>query len=235
MTQDLKTSVASINQMAQQVADLNGQIAAAKGTGHAPNQLLDQRDTAVNDLVASSTSRPSRRTTARVGVFIGGGQKLVLGGDANAAQGGARHLRSVKVQIGITEGGTTRAFPDGFVAGGSLAGLLQFQNDDLADGAQPARPARHGDQRRAQPAAGARPRPRQAAVGRRAAALGRRADRCCRRRPTRWQRRAGRLVRRTAPACASRASRISVVDSSQLQPSDYELAADPACRPAATR
>ena len=38
-----------------------------------------------------------------------------------------------KLQIGISEGGVARAFPDGFIAGGSVAGLLRFQNHDLAD------------------------------------------------------------------------------------------------------
>jgi flagellar hook-associated protein 1 FlgK len=38
-----------------------------------------------------------------------------------------------KVQIGVTEGGTTRAFPDGFIAGGSVAGLMRVQNHDLPD------------------------------------------------------------------------------------------------------
>ena len=68
-----------------------------------------------------------------VSVFLGGGQKLVLGGEATALTALADPYDPAKVQIGISEGGTTRAFPDGFVAGGSVAGLLRVQNHDLAD------------------------------------------------------------------------------------------------------
>ena len=68
-----------------------------------------------------------------VGVFLGGGQKLVLGGNATPLVAVADAFDPAKVQIGISEGGVTRAFPDGFIAGGSVAGLLRFQNHDLAD------------------------------------------------------------------------------------------------------
>jgi hypothetical protein len=68
-----------------------------------------------------------------VGVFLGGAQRLVLGGESTPIQALADPYDPTKVQIGITEGGTTRAFPDGFIAGGSVAGLLRVQNHDLGD------------------------------------------------------------------------------------------------------
>ncbi len=93
ITQDLKTAVASVNSLTSQIADLNAKIANAQGSGHDPNTLLDQRDTAISDLskiVQVSTVAASDGT---VGVFLGGGQKLVLGADATRAHDRRRPVR----------------------------------------------------------------------------------------------------------------------------------------------
>jgi flagellar hook-associated protein 1 FlgK len=57
----------------------------------------------------------------------------VLGGNATPLVTVADAFDPSKLQIGISEAGVSRAFPDGFIAGGSVAGLLRFQNHDLAD------------------------------------------------------------------------------------------------------
>jgi len=133
IAQDLRTSVASINSLTTRIADLNRRIASVTGTGHTPNDLLDQRDTAIADLSKIAQVTTVGAADGTVGVFLGGGQKLVLGGEATALTALADPFDPAKVQIGITEGGTTRAFPDGFIAGGSVAGLLRVQNHDLGD------------------------------------------------------------------------------------------------------
>ncbi|MGZ5204910.1 MAG: flagellar hook-associated protein FlgK, partial [Caldimonas sp.] len=133
VTDQLRTSVASINSLSSQIADLNRRIANVQGTGHAPNDLLDQRDTAISDLSQFVQVTTVAAADGTVGVFLGGGQKLVLGGDATPLVAVADAYDKSKLQLGISEGGATRAFPDGFVAGGSVAGLLRFQNHDLAD------------------------------------------------------------------------------------------------------
>ncbi|MEO8836938.1 MAG: flagellar hook-associated protein FlgK [Caldimonas sp.] len=133
ITQDLKTAVASINSLGARIADLNKRIVNAKGTGHDPNDLLDQRDTALNDLSKLVQVTTVSAADGSVGVFLGGSQKLVLGGDSTPLTTVTDPYDPSKVQIGIKEGGTTRAFPDGFVAGGSVAGLLRVQNHDIPD------------------------------------------------------------------------------------------------------
>ena len=57
----------------------------------------------------------------------------MLGSEATPLTTVADRYDASKVQIGIQEGATTRAFPDGFIAGGSIAGLLRVQNHDLPD------------------------------------------------------------------------------------------------------
>jgi flagellar hook-associated protein 1 FlgK len=133
VTDELRTSVASINSLTAQIASLNGQIANVKGSGHDPNDLLDQRDTAISKLsqLVQITTVPA--TDGSVGVFLGGAQKLVLGGDAVTLATVRDAYDPTQLQIGIVEGNTTRAFPDGFITGGSVSGLLRFQNHDLAD------------------------------------------------------------------------------------------------------
>ncbi|MEO8079672.1 MAG: flagellar hook-associated protein FlgK [Caldimonas sp.] len=224
---DLKTAVASINTLTQQIADLNRRIVNAKGTGHEPNDLLDQRDTAISDLSQYVQVTTVAAADGSVGVFLGGAQKLVLGGEATALTTVADAYDPTRLQLGIREGSVTRAFPDGFVAGGSVAGLLRFQNHDLADarallgqyasaiagglnsqqalGLDLGQPASAGGPLLAIGAPSVAPSSNNAKV-------------------------AGVPVASYIDGTGTRVSSVSiaVVDAKELQPSDYELVADPA-------
>ncbi|MEO8922527.1 MAG: flagellar hook-associated protein FlgK [Caldimonas sp.] len=130
---ELRTSVSSVNSLTSQIAALNKQIAAAQSSGNAPNSLLDQRDTAINNLSQLVQVTTVASADGTVGVYLGGSQTLVLGANATALTAVPDAFDPSKLQVGITEGGTTRAFPDGFISGGSVGGLLRFQNHDIAD------------------------------------------------------------------------------------------------------
>src|SRR5689334_15223693 len=82
VTVDLKAAVASVNALTQKIADLNHQIANSRGTGQPPNDLLDQRDTAINDLSQYVQVSTVAADDGSISVFMTGGQKLVLGGQA---------------------------------------------------------------------------------------------------------------------------------------------------------
>ncbi|HXD05496.1 MAG TPA: flagellar hook-associated protein FlgK [Burkholderiaceae bacterium] len=131
VTQDVKTSVASVNQLAQRIAQLNQQIAQTKGTGHEPNDLLDQRDLAVNELskLVQVTTLPADDGT--LGVFVGGGQCLVLSNQARQLAAIPDEFDPAKVQIALVEAGNTRPLSASAISGGSIAGLLKFQDEDL--------------------------------------------------------------------------------------------------------
>lgn len=134
VAQDLRTSIKTVNALAQTVADLNRQIAAAKGTGHEPNDLLDQRDAAVaeiSDYVQVTTLEADDGTLS---LFVGGGQSLVLGASTSTLTAIADPFDPSRVQFGMAIGGApAHALPDGLLTGGSIAGLLRFQNVDLRD------------------------------------------------------------------------------------------------------
>ncbi|HEV7575689.1 MAG TPA: flagellar hook-associated protein FlgK [Caldimonas sp.] len=227
ISQDLRTAVSSINALTTRIADLNQRIANAKGTGHEPNDLLDQRDTAIADLSKIAQVTTVGAADGTVGVFLGGGQKLVLGAESTPLTALADPYDPAKVQVGITEGGTTRAFPDGFIAGGSVAGLLRVQNHDLGDargllgqlasaiagslnaqqalGLDLGQPSGPGAPLLAVGAASVAPSSNNAKVG-------------------------GVPVASYVNGLGARVSSVSitVVSTSELQPSDYELVADPA-------
>jgi flagellar hook-associated protein 1 FlgK len=133
VTESLKAAVDSLNGLAKDMAKVNQQIAAAKGLGQSPNDLLDERDRLIgkiSDLVQISTI-PSDDGT--VGVFIAGGQRLVLGSQASPMALVPDPENSSRAAIAINDSGFNRVLADGTLGGGSIAGYLQFQNRDLVD------------------------------------------------------------------------------------------------------
>lgn len=128
---DLKTTVAQINDLAKQIADVNQSIAITQGSGHAPNDLLDTRDQLVKQLNAKVQVSTVMADDGSMSVFMGGGQRLVLGTNAEEL--------AIKVDdFDATYGRVVVKTPSGSVeldaatfTGGSLKGLLQTQDVDI--------------------------------------------------------------------------------------------------------
>ncbi len=130
---DMQTSIKAVNALAKTVAGLNERIATAVATGHTPNDLLDQRDQAVAEIGKYMQVTTIAAGDGSLNLFIGGGQRLVLGGDASTLVPMADPFDSTQLHVGISDGSKNRLVPDSMVAGGSIAGLLRFQNEDLRD------------------------------------------------------------------------------------------------------
>ena len=131
VSSDLKNSVAQVNQMAAQVASLNGDIAALRGSSSAPNDLLDQRDQLVKqigNLIKVSTVTADDGT---MGVFIAGGQRLVLGAEAQKLAVTPDAANTARSTISISDSGITHELSTDLLVGGSISGLLKYQNEDL--------------------------------------------------------------------------------------------------------
>ena len=131
VTSDLRNSVAQVNQMAGQVAKLNGDIAALRGSSQAPNDLLDQRDQLVKqmgNLIKVSTITANDGT---MGVFIAGGQRLVLGAEAQQLAVTPDPANTGRSVISISDSGIQHALPGDLLVGGAISGLLKYQNEDL--------------------------------------------------------------------------------------------------------
>ena len=227
VSSELRTSVASINTLTKQIADLNQRIASVSATNHTPNDLLDQRDLAIGQLSQFVRVTTVASPDGSVGVFLGGSQRLVLGPEATPLLAVPDAFDPARVQLGISDGGVARAFPDGFAGGGSVAGLLGFQDHDLTDarGLLGQLASAVSGQLNAQQALGVdlgQP----SAAGAPLLALG--APRVL---PS-----SGNASSGGVPAASyingsgQRVSSVSIatVDATKLQPSDYELAVDPA-------
>lgn len=131
VTQDLKHSVDTVNEIAKRIAEVNQQIAMVKGLGQPPNDLLDQRDRLVQQLSGYLQVSTIPADDGTLGVFIAGGQRLVLGNQAQPLQVVPDPLDASRSALGIVEAGGVRPLTADLLTGGSISGLLRFQNDDL--------------------------------------------------------------------------------------------------------
>ena len=130
---DVSNSVSMVNTSAQRVAELNSQIAAVRGTGHEPNDMLDQRDQVIKDLSGYIQVTTVPADDGSLSLFIAGGQNLVLGGRAATLSATRDPYDTTRIGVSVSDAGGTRPLPADSLAGGSLAGLMRFQNDDLVD------------------------------------------------------------------------------------------------------
>ena len=130
------SEASAISSLGQQIANLNQQImqAQANGTGQAPNQLLDQRDNLINQLSQHIGLNTVTQSDGAINVFIGNGQPLVVGTTASTLSASADQFNSNQLQVAFQ----TPAGPVGItnaVTGGTLGGLLQFQEQMLTPAA----------------------------------------------------------------------------------------------------
>ena len=132
-TLELRTSAKQVSELAQRVAAINEKIVGSVGSGHQPNDLLDQRDQMVREIGKIIQVTSIAADDGSVNLFIGGGQRLVLGSQASQLVTVPDPYDPTRVQLGLKEGATAIAMPEGLITGGSIAGLMRFQNVDLVD------------------------------------------------------------------------------------------------------
>lgn len=126
INQRITSSVASINSLAQGIAQLNQQIESQSTNGASPNDLLDRRDQMIQQLseqvgVTTSTQGNS------INVFTGNGQTLVSGGTALALKAVPNAYDSSRIDVVASTGANL----DGQLQGGTLGGLLSYRSSVL--------------------------------------------------------------------------------------------------------
>jgi flagellar hook-associated protein 1 FlgK len=131
--EDLKATVAEVNQLARSVAELNQRIASLVGLGQPPNDLLDQRDKVISDLSRHLQLSTVQADDGTLALFIAGGQRLVLGTQVQPLSVIVDPADPSRSALGIAESGFVRRLHGEELGGGSIAGLLRFQNHDLVD------------------------------------------------------------------------------------------------------
>ena len=130
---EVQTSISVVNQLASQIGNANAQIARLQGSGHSANDLLDQRDNLITELSKYLAISTLEADDGSMSVFIGGGQRLVLGAEAQKLVVEADPYDPLRARISLAEIGGNRPLDGNVLSGGSLAALMQFQNEDLQD------------------------------------------------------------------------------------------------------
>lgn len=127
----IRLEVDAVNRAASQIAKLNDQIALARGAGREPNDLLDQRDSALRALNQSVRASSVEQSDGSINVFLGSGQALVVGGRSNRLAARIDPSDPQGLQIGVQDGNALSVLAPSMIGGGKIAGLMQFRLNDL--------------------------------------------------------------------------------------------------------
>jgi len=127
----LSIAVSQMNTIAESIKDLNYEIVnavgASGGTGM-PNELLDERDRLVLKLSEFTTVNTTVSSNQSMNVYIGSGQALVLGADANTLKITADTFDSSERQISMVIAGQDSPITNE-LSGGIIGGLYAVQEE----------------------------------------------------------------------------------------------------------
>jgi flagellar hook-associated protein 1 FlgK len=122
--------VSQINTLSTNIANLNQQIAAASASGQTPNQLLDQRGTLIDQLSKYISVQTVAQSNGMTDVYIGNGQALVSGGNAQQLTTIPGTYNPTQLGIGI-QNSTSVTNLTTEMSGGELGGLLSARSQVL--------------------------------------------------------------------------------------------------------
>ena len=132
----ISTTVDQVNSYLERINDLNQQIVVAQGkSGHAPNDLLDQRDQALSELNQLVGIRYYEQGNS-LNITLQSGQTLLSGTSVYplaAVQSASDPTRiALAYSLPAGSGSTVQVeLSDSEVSGGKLAGFLQFRRESL--------------------------------------------------------------------------------------------------------
>ncbi|HEX3402227.1 MAG TPA: flagellar hook-associated protein FlgK [Acetobacteraceae bacterium] len=124
-------TVTQVNTIAQNIASLNGQIAAASGGGQTPNQLMDQRDSLVDQLSQYVNVNAITQSDGQMDIYVGSGQPLVVSGTAQTLVASPDPNDASESDIGIAAGNGNVSDITKEINGGTLGGLLTTRSQVL--------------------------------------------------------------------------------------------------------
>jgi len=134
VNRQVDASAGTINANARQIAQLNRSIAETQGAlGHAPNDLLDQRDALIADLSREVGATTVTQPDGSVNVYLGGRYALVIGGNSFDVSAGTDPESPRDRTLFIGQGGAAMALRADDVGGGRVGGMMQFREVDLVE------------------------------------------------------------------------------------------------------
>ncbi|MDH4186927.1 MAG: flagellar hook-associated protein FlgK, partial [Nitrospira sp.] len=135
VNEQVKQTIAEINSLSAQIAELNGKIVSAEMTGQNANDLRDQRDLAINDLAKRVDISVIDGENGALSVFVGRGQVVVEGSMSRNLVGVETLDNGRMVNVQYDMGGTRSLDISSLVSGGKLGGLLNIR-DTIIPGLQ---------------------------------------------------------------------------------------------------
>ncbi|MGQ0710135.1 MAG: flagellar hook-associated protein FlgK [Rhodoferax sp.] len=133
--QGIGEKINAANNLATSIAQVNQQIAAAKGSGQPPNDLLDRREQLVRELNQYVQTSSIMADDGTMSLFVGGSQALVLGAHANTLATSKNEFGEPgSTKLALVRDGVAVQLDEAFLGGGEIPGLVRFQNSDLVEG-----------------------------------------------------------------------------------------------------
>jgi flagellar hook-associated protein 1 FlgK len=127
----LESSTAQVNAIARNIAQLNDTLRIATAAGSEVNELLDKRDAQLDQLAQfvnfTTIETPN---TGEISVYIGKGEPLVIGKDANELVPSVDPADPNKVNVSLRIGNSTADITDQ-IKGGQIGGLLEYRDNIL--------------------------------------------------------------------------------------------------------
>ncbi|MFK7912680.1 MAG: flagellar hook-associated protein FlgK [Pseudomonadales bacterium] len=132
VTEQLGSTVGSINELAAGIAQLNGRLAEISdpGLSGSENSLLDQRDVLLKELSALVSVKVVEQDGAQISVFVGKGQALVFGTSTQTLAVGSNQQILLRGNNGVAQAITNS------LSGGVLGGALGFREEVLVPATQ---------------------------------------------------------------------------------------------------
>lgn len=127
-----RSTVTTINRLAQDIAKANQRIIENQGGTGVPNDLLDQRDALVAELGQHIQLSTIPADDGSLSVFVAGSQPLVLGQRANSLAVTRDVADSAQIHISFVQGSVQTELTDSSI-GGQLGGVMTFMSEDLTD------------------------------------------------------------------------------------------------------
>ena len=133
----ISTSASDVNQYAEVIAELNGQISLqnAQTGGNPSPDLLDRRDQAVTELSALIATTTQAQDDGSINVFIGKGQPLVIGASPSRLDIQPDPLQPNRLNIFVATGDQQGVEITGLMDGGEIGAALAAY-DDVIDQAR---------------------------------------------------------------------------------------------------
>ncbi|MDJ0710474.1 MAG: flagellar hook-associated protein FlgK [Woeseiaceae bacterium] len=123
----LEMTIGEVNRLAAGIADLNDRIALTNNATSPANDLLDQRDKLITELSGHVSVTTNLQDDGTMSIFIGSGQPLVLGADAQQLGVGGDEFDMTRMEVYyVSPAGNTPL--DTSSTGGNLGGLLEFRS-----------------------------------------------------------------------------------------------------------